>query len=183
MQNVNRNTFVDGAWVLKKVHGSAIFDPFDCGDADLNEYFHKDAILHRKELLTQTYYFYLTQYPFVVLALLDFCNDAIRFDWSRATIEIDQGKQYPHMPAVKLTRFGVDTQFQGRSIGSHALNIVKKFFVTDNRTGCRFLTVDAYNEPEVLRFYDKNGFKSLTDKDKTKQTRSLYFDLKRLVVG
>ena len=29
------------------------------------------------------------------------------------------------------------------------------------RAGCRFLIVDAKNEPEVIPFYEKNGFKIL----------------------
>lgn len=28
----------------------------------------------------------------------------------------------------------------------------------DNKTGCRFIVVDAYNEERVLKYYDKNGF-------------------------
>ena len=31
---------------------------FDCGDADLNEFFHKDAIPHKRELIGVTYFFY-----------------------------------------------------------------------------------------------------------------------------
>lgn len=36
------------------------------------------------------------------------------------------------------------------------------WFLDDaNKTGCRFAIVDAKNELNVLRFYEKNGFKSL----------------------
>ncbi len=28
----------------------------------------------------------------------------------------------------------------------------------DNKTGYRFIVVDAYNEERVLKYYDKNGF-------------------------
>lgn len=31
----------------------------------------------------------------------------------------------------------------------------------DNKTGCRFIVVDAYNEDKVLTYYDKNGFVTL----------------------
>ena len=31
----------------------------------------------------------------------------------------------------------------------------------DNKTACRLLIVDAKNEPGVLRFYEKNGFRFL----------------------
>ena len=31
---------------------------FDCNDADLNEFFIKDAIMHKRELISVTYFFY-----------------------------------------------------------------------------------------------------------------------------
>ncbi len=177
-----RNEYVDDIWILKKVENPTLCGSFDCGDDDLNEYFHVDAMLHKKELLTQTYCLGVRAMPNLVVALLDFCNDAVLLKkYSDAIdINIDERKRYPSLPAVKLTRFGVAKDFQRLSIGTHVLNMVKKFFTIDNRTGCRFITVDAYNNPGVINFYEKNGFKRLTDKDKDKNTRSLFFDLKRL---
>jgi GNAT superfamily N-acetyltransferase len=189
MQVAGRNVFVDGNWILKKVEDSVICDLFDCSDDDLNEYFHKDAALYKAELLTQTYYIYVKKYPFLPLVLLDFCNDLIHVEKYKTALkinpdaaQIDPSKYHLGLPAVKLTRFGVHRDFQRISIGSHALNIVKKFFITDNRTGCRFLTVDAYNKPGIIDFYKKNGFELFSDKDKQKRSRALYFDLKRLTV-
>lgn len=181
MQKTDRNVFVEDSWILGKVEDISIYDLFDCGDDDLNEYFHVDAVLHREELITQTYCIRLSEYPNLVLALLDFCNDAVRLDLYRESIDIDIRKQYSYLPAVKLTRFGVQKEFQGNNIGTHVLNMVKKFFITDNRTGCRFLTVDAYNKPRILSFYEKNEFKPFTAKDKNKKLRALFFDLKRLM--
>jgi hypothetical protein len=41
--------------------------------------------------------------------------------------------------------------------------VIKMFVATQQQSGCRFFTVDAYrNAPP---FYDKNNFKYLTDKD------------------
>ena len=180
MPNVDRNTFVDGTWTLKKVENIAIYDSFDCGDDDLNEYFQVDARQYKEALLTQTYCLQETAAPDLTLALLDFCNDAVRIEKYRGKIEIDECKKLSFLPAVKLTRLGVAKQFQGLSIGSHILNMIKKFFTVDNRTGCRLITVDAYNSPRVLNFYVKNGFQPFNDKDKSKKTRSLFFDLKRL---
>lgn len=182
MANMGRNEFVDGDWILKKVENIAICGSFDCGDADLNEYFHVDAILHKQELLTQTYCLQLRAIPDLVIALLDFCNDTVQLKKYSNTIniDIDERKRYSYLPAVKLTRFGVEKRFQGANIGTHALNMVKKFFTIDNRTGCRFITVDAYNKPKVINFYEKNEFKLLTGKDKNKNLRSMFFDLKRL---
>ena len=48
-------------------------------------------------------------------------------------------------------------------------------FVINNKTGCRFLTVDAYSE--AVPFYIKNGFVPLTPEDENSSTRLLFFDL------
>jgi len=58
--------------------------------------------------------------------------------------------------------------------------MVKDMFLIDNRTGCRLVTVDAYNNPRALNFYQSNGFDFFTEKDKEQSTRSMFFDLKRL---
>ncbi|MCQ2225529.1 MAG: GNAT family N-acetyltransferase, partial [Paludibacteraceae bacterium] len=50
----------------------------------------------------------------------------------------------------------------------------------DNKTGCRFLTVDAYLD--AVPFYEKNGFSLLTTEDEdSTYTRLMYFDLDSLV--
>jgi GNAT superfamily N-acetyltransferase len=176
---MERNIFAEDDWVLKSVVDLSICKSFDCGDDDLNEYFHVDVIWHKEELLTQTYWLHERRAPTLVLALLDFCNDAVQLKKVQYPLDLDQRIHYPFIPAVKLTRLGVAKQFQGNNIGTHALNMVKKLFTTDNRTGCRFITVDAYNHPRVIKFYAQNGFNPFTEKDKDRNTRSLFFDLKR----
>lgn len=114
-----------------------------------------------------------------MLALLDFCNDAVRFEKYKGVVNIDTRKPLRSLPAVKLTRLGVARQYQRMNIGTYLLNKIKWLFTTDNRTGCRLITVDAYNNPDVLRFYARSGFEPFTDRDKGKQRRSLFFDLKR----
>ena len=180
MASVGRNTFVEGPWVLKKVEDFAMCDSFDCGDDDLNEYFKIDSKYYRENLLTQTYCLLLQPVPDFAIALLDFCNDAVQLKNISATLETDERALTRSFPAVKLTRIGVAKQFQGQNIGTHALNMIKKFFTMDNRTGCRLITVDAYNRLRILRFYEKNNFLPLYTRDKDGPTRALYFDLKRL---
>lgn len=85
-------------------------------------------------------------------------------------------------PAVKITRLGVHIDFQKNNIGSFLLNMVKQLFLLDNRTGCRLITVDAYNNPKVLNFYQKNYFSSFSDKDARQQTRAMFFDLKKHII-
>jgi len=183
MQKANRNSFSDRTWVLKQVDANNTCDAFDCGDTDLNEYFHIDAVQHREDLLTQTFSLELSKYPGLIIALLDFCNDVINLDKLKANhpdIGTKYDYHYHNLPAVKLTRLGVLKELQGMSIGTKALNMVRRFFITNNRTGCRFITVDAYNDDRVLNFYHKNGFLQLKNKADKGHTQILFYDLKPL---
>ena len=59
------------------------------------------------------------------------------------------------------------------------LGLLVRHFAKDNKTGCRFITVDAYIE--AIPFYLKKSFLELTknDEDAT-HTRLLYYDLKMM---
>lgn len=64
--------------------------------------------------------------------------------------------------------------------------MIKAFFLNENRTGCRFITVDAYNRPEVIEFYRRNGFVQIkaadSSKPETSATVSMFFPLMELLV-
>ena len=149
---------------------------FDCGNADLTEFFLKDAILHKKELIGVTYFFYDDSRK-LAISFFTVSNDAVRTDTFKEDLPI--GKKYSFYPAVKIGRFGVNKEFQGQGIGTQMMDYIKWFFVSTNKTGCRFLTVDAYNKREILDFYSKkNEFTFLSDKDAEKRTRTMKYDLK-----
>ena len=72
----------------------------------------------------------------------------------------------------------------------------KVLFRTNNRTGCRFLIVDALNRPDTLHYYEKNGFRYLIADERLEakymgigvgrlplNTRLMYFDLLKLKVN
>lgn len=52
---------------------------------------------------------------------------------------------------------------------------IKMIFSRMTLSGCRFLTVDAY--ASAVPFYEKCGFRFLSDKDAGDDIRSMYFDL------
>lgn len=73
----------------------------------------------------------------------------------------------------------VSVNARGLHIGSDLLNFIKKYFTVNNKTGCRFVTVDAY--VNAIPFYVKNDFEFLTVSDEgDSHTRLLYFDLKQM---
>jgi hypothetical protein len=172
---MNRNTFNRNGYILESLVDLSASDKFDCGKDDLNEYFHQDIKWHKEELVTQTYKLYKESEPELVLALLDFCNDSIRTEKFENPPLINPKIHYHSFPAVKLTRFGVRTELHRSHVGTNAMNLVKMFFLTDNRTGCRFITVDSYLD--VVGFYKYNGFNLFSDKDRNKERRAMWFDL------
>jgi GNAT superfamily N-acetyltransferase len=184
MQPNSRNSFSNSGWTLEKANEFSFFSDFECGESDLDDFIRHDAEKHRAELLAETYILreatVKSDFP---VAFISFCNDAIQLSKSARRRMLPRKKQYPFLPAVKIARLGVQTPFQNKNIGTLLINMAKKFFLHDNRTGCRFMTVDAYNKPLVINFYKKNGFAFLSEADQNKNTRSMYFDLKRLIAA
>ena len=173
-----RNEIREGGWLLKplKIEDYSNLEWFDCSNDDLNEFFQKDALAHKQELLAETYYLSFKNIP---IALASFANDKIELSFNkRKKILSPQKARYKSLPAVKIARLGVHKTLQKLGIGSQLINLCKKLFVVNNRTGCRFITVDAYNNEKVLGFYKKNGFDFLNDKDLNAKTRIMYCDLK-----
>lgn len=169
--------------VLEQIFSSECAKAFDCGDDDLNEYFQIDSANYRKELLTSSYRIDRRNakgdFP---VAFVDFCNDAIRREeLGSAKRKIHYRKRgFKSYPAVKITRIGVMKALQGCGIGSLVLDAVKHFFIEDMKSGCRFLTLDAY--PERVGFYKKNRFREMQLKEDAdeRETIPMFFDLKEL---
>ena len=86
-----------------------------------------------------------------------------------------QGKMFKSYPALKICRLATNKNYRGEGIGTMIVNMIIASYRNDNIAGCRFITVDAYND--ALPFYYKQGFIPLSKEDKGSPTRLLYFDL------
>lgn len=155
---------------------------FDCGDDDLNDFALNEAQPYRKEKLAVTYTLINKEDSSGVGAYFCLLNDRIsmtdfdnKTEYNRFRKRFVNAKRIKSYPAAKIGRFAVAKSMKGKNIGSFLLDFIKSFFVIDNKTGCRFLTVDAY--ADAMPFYLKNGFVPLNDEDKDDDTRLLYFDL------
>ena len=59
-----------------------------------------------------------------------------------------------------LGRLGVAHRYQHLHLGRQIIDYVKAWFSSEsNKSGCRFLIVDAYNEPGLIQFYEHCGLK------------------------
>lgn len=177
--------------------------PFSCDDDDLDEFFAKDCLLNQRKLLGKTYLFCLKSQPDTIVAAFSLSNDSIRLT-NRITDEYKEqflddtdlrDKTLKRFPAVLIGRLGTNKDFAGRGYGSAIMDFVKVLFRTNNRTGCRFLIVDALNRPKTLHYYEKNGFHYLIDDERLEakymgigvgrlplNTRLMYFDLLKLKI-
>ena len=152
---------------------------FNCGRDDLNEFFQKDAFDYKQQLLAETYYFQpkeaTVEEIFFPVALISFLNDSIvikreerkegkRAFWNYLRKNVPHAKRgYESYPAVKIGRLGVLKEYQRQHFGTSLLNMTKDLFLTENRTGCRFITVDAYSDKGTINFYKSNGFQFLCE--------------------
>lgn len=159
------------------------FLSFDCSDPDLNEFLRNDAKNYLKKLLAVTY---IVEYDNVAVAFFSLSNDKISSEDCGSNNrfktlfkeKMPGGKRYRSYPAVKLGRFAVHKDYQGQKLGSKLLDYIKGFFLNNNKTGCQYITVDAYERS--LTFYKNNGFEFFNEKDKKKDTRQMYFSLVEL---
>ena len=68
-------------------------------------------------------------------------------------------------------------EYKGHGFGSKILGLVKQWYSSDNRAGCRYITVDALRS--AVDFYQQNHFERLISSDDKEDTVLMYYDLKR----
>ena len=160
----------------KKITDPSDLKPFSCDDEEINSFYKQDIIPHAKSLISVSYLF---ETGGKVLGFYCVSNDRVDAKFSKIKYIVPYGKLYGGAPAVKIGRLGVSSEFERQGVGSDILNFIKYSFSNNNKTGCRFIVVDAANMRKVINFYEKNDFKFLTNEDKKSDTRIMYFDLIR----
>lgn len=189
---------------LVKLDGEILHSshPFSCGDEDLDDFFMNDALRYKEELLGKTYCFLLDADPKTIVCMFTLSNDSIRVDvipnnrGRKLSHDIPREKHMRRYPGVLIGRLGINEVFTHQGIGTELMDFIKSWFIDDeNKTGCRFLIVDAYNKENPLAYYQKNDFQFLFsteqqeaenlgyDVNKSLHTRLMYYDLKRLTAS
>ena len=109
------------------------------------------------------------------IAITDFATNSQFNKFKKANF--NREKYLRSYPSVKIGRLAISKTLQGQGIGTHLLRFIKIYFLTDNKTGCRFITLDAYRG--AVDFYKRNGFDFLQAED-SNPTQLMYFDLMRI---
>jgi len=135
---------------------------FFCDHEDLDPHFQSGRAFYEAELSTITY-----------ALTANNGNDLIAMvGLSNAYLDL-QG--IASGPAVKIDALGVSNAFKGQGIGVHLIQFLQAFFVIENKTGCRYMTVDSYNNPRTLNFYKKHC--EFIEFLPAKKTTSMFYDL------
>ncbi len=172
-------------------------NPFSCKDPDLDDFFANDALPYDSEMLGKTYAWVKKSEPKCILGMITLANDSVKLRliaksaMNRLQRNVANPKRGINFPAVLIGRLGVSTDYMGLRIGTQIINFVKEWFQSrNNKTGCRFIVVDAYNNDKTLKFYSDNGFKLLYSSEREEReflkldskeslaTRFMFFDLK-----
>jgi len=192
-----------------QVYNQAILEtcqPFDCGNQDLNDFFANDVNNYTSELLGKSYCFTLDANPEIIVCAFTIANDSIKTTSlpnsrkKKVNKDIPRPKQMKSYPAVLIGRLGVHKNYRNfegeeKRIGDQLMDFIKSWFIDgSNKTGCRFIVVDAYNEFGPLRYYRNNDFTELFSTEEQEKeftgitldekllTRLMYFDLIVLAV-
>ena len=172
--------------------------PFKCGDKDLDDFFCHDVEKFSMQLLGKSFCFRLKADSSVIVCAFTLSTSSLdvrhlpRSRKEKLTKSIPHEKSLSSYPAALVGRLGVSSAYQGKGVGRALLeNIIKPMFF-DFFIGCRYLTVDAYNNVATLKFYETSGFLPLFSTEQQEKeyigmpaekhlrTRLLYFDLIRL---
>lgn len=173
-------------------------DAFDCGRDSVNNFFQNQAQAYQDELFGKTYFFVNPDNPREVIVGFTVANASIftkhlgNSRQKKIGYEVHHEKGLINYPAVLLAQLGVDIKYKGNRLGEQIIEFVEDWFTSgNNKSGCRHLIVDAYNEPELLDYYRRNGlnlFFSTIDqemkyrnwdsnKDGNLETRLMYRDM------
>ena len=174
---------------------------FICKDEDITEFFAHDYADYAYQLLGKSYCFVKPETSEIVCAFT-VANSSVKVDSLPSNLrnklnrKIPNAKRRPQYPAVLVGQLAVSDLFSGHHVGDELLDFIKSWFIDPlNKTGCRYVIVDAVNHPKVFEYYQRNGFKFLFSSDEEEwtflhnkgleqttpiepmKTRLMYFDL------
>ena len=118
---------------------------FECGDEDLNDFIINDAGNYHRNLLSESY---LLKEGEHLIAYVTILNDSLDIDSFEDRTAFNRFRR-KHFVKV--------------------LTSLKRF------SGCRFVTVDAYDD--AIPFYAKNGFVVISSSKSNSETTLMYYDL------
>ena len=166
--------------VMEQLLGDCNLIEFDCGDDELNDFIINDAVGYHRSLLSETY---LLKKEGRVIAYVTILNDSLDIDSFSDKTSFNRfrkkhfvnSKRLKAYPALKIGRLAVCQSHARKGYGAVLLDFVKLLTSLKRFAGCRFVTVDAYDD--AIPFYEKNGFVLIRSGSPGTDTSLMCYDL------
>ncbi len=171
---------------------------FSCThDKDIENFFKNDFENYNNQLLGKSYGFVKANTSLELVAAFTVSNSMLPVSSLPKNIKNKINRPIPNIKTqlsisscISWTISCIDS-FAGKHIGDEILSFIKGWFIDPlNKTGCRYIIVDAANHQKVIDFYQRNGFKFIFEniadeieymkldlEPEYKRTRLMYFDL------
>lgn len=172
---------------------------FDCNNEDLNDFFKNDARVFAEGLMCKTCAFVLGDKPDEIVCTFAVSNDSIKASHlpnarkKKVAKQVGRVKVMRSYPAVMVGRLAVNASYARSGVGRQLMDFIKYWFsYVGNKTGCRYVIVDAYKNEIAIPYYQRNGFDFVFSSEEQEReylndsrelnTRLMYFDLITLKV-
>lgn len=147
--------------------------PFSCEkEPNIDTFFHSEYDDYNHQLLGKTYCF-VSEKNQEIAGAFTVANSSIKMDFipkkkrNFLNRKIPNEKRRSQYPAVLVAQLAVFDGFHGQNFGTELMDFIKAWFIDPlNKTGCRYIVVDAINKPRVLQYYRDNGFNFIFDNEK-----------------
>ncbi len=152
----------------------AVLETFKTDNIELQKFLVEDALRNQELAISNTYlWFYKSNNELV--AYITILTDAVGIHGTGLGDHFqDIGVPYKTLPALKIGRICVNTEYSNRGIGTFMIKFAMlKLLVIEQEAGCRFIFADV--KREAIHFYKKLGFMIL--KIREKGTIPMYLDM------
>lgn len=155
--------------------------PYHCSkDSDIDSFFHKGTkdnfSDYRSEMMGYTHCFYTEEKSPRMVCAFSLSNSALRTDTlpkrkrNKFNKSIPNAKRRSQYPAILIGQLCVFDGFGHHAIeenvGDEMMDLIKTMAINpDNDCATRYLVVDAINTPNVIEYYQRNGFDFLFESD------------------
>ncbi|MDD4354160.1 MAG: hypothetical protein PHN56_06935 [Candidatus Nanoarchaeia archaeon] len=149
-------------------------------EKELVAFLKEDALDNQEKMISVTYLWLINETN-ELCGYLTLLNDKINLEGDLKEIFKNKGILYKSLPALKIGRLCVDDRFLRRDLGTlmvlFAIQKAKEIYL--EKSGCRFITLDAKRNKDISRdsihFYKYSNFNIL--KERNKGATPMFLDL------
>lgn len=151
-----------GLLPIDQIGTPEVLERFSCGKPHLDAFLVDQALAQHADRLGFTCVVFHEDFQEAPVAYYTLANDGIPLKQSEQT-ELGHREQlsFATFPAVKIGRLAVHHTLHGSGVGSAVMKlIIGEILDNSTQSAARLLVVDADNTPDVIAYYERQGFQN-----------------------